>query len=164
MRNTMERIQSWVRSDALLSFLAQVSADPACDAQLSGVVPEGGLLDVHIFALFGMLDELDELCPERLNSDKGFHAYTWLFHLLGGREAKLQPPPRCQTPPTTTLYKRLRKRADAHRDPCAHIAPSPANTGPVLRNTPVSTCKMDLEAGPCVPFMLRHMFAFQNKN
>ena len=77
---------------------------------LEDYLPEGGLLDGHIHALVGLLDDLSRF-PSRQSSDRGVVLYIWLFHLCGGRDAKLVTPPGGKTKVTLALYKTLDKRA-----------------------------------------------------
>eukprot|EP00966_Prymnesium_polylepis_P139165 3215548-Prymnesium_polylepis.1 len=69
----------------------------------------GVLLDGHLYGLVGLLDNLTRF-PSRKCSDRGCTLSTWLFHLAGGHDAKLQLPPPGRAKWTLALLMEVEKR------------------------------------------------------
>ena len=78
-------------------LLGEILADPSGD-HAGGVAKslEGPLLDAHVASIVRALDLLrhDPAFAKRFTTDRGVALHTILYHLLGGAERSLPPPPR----------------------------------------------------------------------
>ena len=89
--------EGWAQRPDVLLLLGEILADPSGD-HAGGVAKslEGPLLDAHVASIVRALDLLrdDPAFAKSFTTDRGVALHTILYHLLGGAERGLPPPPR----------------------------------------------------------------------
>jgi hypothetical protein len=84
--------QAWARSRPVLDWLQErLRAPLAAAVDASGILPPGGLLDVHVVELVALSREMSTLFQVD-HACRSYALHVWLWHLMGGQRAGFQAP------------------------------------------------------------------------
>ena len=111
-----EFTEAWASTPELEQLLAYMLAMPTADHQaaVAAHLPGGHLCRAHQVALLRASSRLDfqkQKWRTSVSKNKGVAYHTWLYHFLGGSQAKLLPPPTLSVPSETRWSTNLRALA-----------------------------------------------------